>query len=252
MHILSMVSHRDKAPTNALIAQAVRSCADRSIPHLVYGELLLRPQATGQPGVTSKAQRVSESRPAEVLRAADDARSSRVPGRIPSQADSTVFPRAWWPEPGGFALTGTHGGGDSWGTPCRRAPSGGQVRRMSLPAPGAAGDGSGLAGRLRGIAATVLGLSSSEDVHPNARHPHIQERLHPHYRRDGLHRSVRGREPALPRFHEPPVPREAVGRCDEAPVARGGTRKRRVPADLSGATCWSARTAPLRRETPGS
>ena len=29
MHIVSMIQHRDKAPTNALVAQAVRSCADR-------------------------------------------------------------------------------------------------------------------------------------------------------------------------------------------------------------------------------
>lgn len=36
MQIVSMVGHRDKAPTNALIAQAVRSCADRGIPHLWY------------------------------------------------------------------------------------------------------------------------------------------------------------------------------------------------------------------------
>ena len=36
MHIISMVQHRDKAPTNALVAQAVRSCADRGISHLVY------------------------------------------------------------------------------------------------------------------------------------------------------------------------------------------------------------------------
>jgi len=36
MNILSMVEHRDKAPTNALIAQAVRSCAERGIPYLVY------------------------------------------------------------------------------------------------------------------------------------------------------------------------------------------------------------------------
>jgi hypothetical protein len=36
IHILSMVEHKDKAPTNALIAQAVRACADRGIPHLVY------------------------------------------------------------------------------------------------------------------------------------------------------------------------------------------------------------------------
>jgi hypothetical protein len=36
VHILSMVEHKDKAPTNALIAQAVRSCAERQIPYLVY------------------------------------------------------------------------------------------------------------------------------------------------------------------------------------------------------------------------
>lgn len=38
MHIISMLAHRDKAPTNALVAQAVRSCADRNIPHLVYAK----------------------------------------------------------------------------------------------------------------------------------------------------------------------------------------------------------------------
>lgn len=36
MQILSMIQHRDKAPTNALVAQAVRSCAERGIPHLWY------------------------------------------------------------------------------------------------------------------------------------------------------------------------------------------------------------------------
>jgi len=36
VHILSMVLHKDKAPTNALIAQAVRICADRGIKYLVY------------------------------------------------------------------------------------------------------------------------------------------------------------------------------------------------------------------------
>jgi hypothetical protein len=36
MNIVSMMSHRDKAPTNALIAQAVRSCAERGIKNLVY------------------------------------------------------------------------------------------------------------------------------------------------------------------------------------------------------------------------
>jgi hypothetical protein len=36
MQIVSMIGHRDKAPTNALVAQAVRSCAERGIPYLTY------------------------------------------------------------------------------------------------------------------------------------------------------------------------------------------------------------------------
>ncbi len=36
MHILSLMRHRDKAPTNALIAQAVRSCAERGIRYIWY------------------------------------------------------------------------------------------------------------------------------------------------------------------------------------------------------------------------
>ncbi|HEY1805443.1 MAG TPA: hypothetical protein VGG45_13295 [Terracidiphilus sp.] len=36
MHILSMLSYREKAPTNALLAQAVHSCADRGVTRLVY------------------------------------------------------------------------------------------------------------------------------------------------------------------------------------------------------------------------
>lgn len=36
MQIVSMVSQRDKAPTNALMAQAVKSCSDRRIKYLLY------------------------------------------------------------------------------------------------------------------------------------------------------------------------------------------------------------------------
>lgn len=36
INILAMLRHRDKAPTNAMIAQAVRSCAARGISYLVY------------------------------------------------------------------------------------------------------------------------------------------------------------------------------------------------------------------------
>lgn len=36
VHILSMLQHKDKAPTNALIAEAVRACTKRQIRYLVY------------------------------------------------------------------------------------------------------------------------------------------------------------------------------------------------------------------------
>jgi hypothetical protein len=36
MNFLSLVEYRDKAPTNALMAQAVRCCAERGIPYLTY------------------------------------------------------------------------------------------------------------------------------------------------------------------------------------------------------------------------
>lgn len=36
MNILSMIEYRDKAPTNALVVHAVRYCASRNIPYLVY------------------------------------------------------------------------------------------------------------------------------------------------------------------------------------------------------------------------
>ena len=48
VHILSMLQHKDKAPTNALIAQAVRVCADRGISRLVYEKF-----AYGKKGVDS-------------------------------------------------------------------------------------------------------------------------------------------------------------------------------------------------------
>ncbi len=38
MNIVALIQQRDKAPTNALIAQAVRSCAERKIPYLVYSK----------------------------------------------------------------------------------------------------------------------------------------------------------------------------------------------------------------------
>jgi len=37
MNIVSLVSQRDKAPTNALIAKAVEICSSRGIPYLQYG-----------------------------------------------------------------------------------------------------------------------------------------------------------------------------------------------------------------------
>jgi hypothetical protein len=37
MQIIAKIHHRDKAPTNALIAKAVEICAQRSVPYLHYG-----------------------------------------------------------------------------------------------------------------------------------------------------------------------------------------------------------------------
>lgn len=37
MQIISLIAHRDKAPTNALIARAIAVCAERGIPYLQYG-----------------------------------------------------------------------------------------------------------------------------------------------------------------------------------------------------------------------
>jgi hypothetical protein len=37
MQIISKIAHRDKAPTNALIAKAVEMCGERKIPNLHYG-----------------------------------------------------------------------------------------------------------------------------------------------------------------------------------------------------------------------
>jgi hypothetical protein len=36
LNIVSLIAHRDKAPTNALVAEAVRVCADRSVSYLTY------------------------------------------------------------------------------------------------------------------------------------------------------------------------------------------------------------------------
>ncbi|MGC2616309.1 MAG: hypothetical protein WA354_19915 [Terracidiphilus sp.] len=36
VHILSMAQHKDKAPTNALIAEAVRTCAKNGVSYLIY------------------------------------------------------------------------------------------------------------------------------------------------------------------------------------------------------------------------
>jgi hypothetical protein len=38
MHIIAQFRHRDKAPTNALIAEAVRWCSARGFPYLIYSQ----------------------------------------------------------------------------------------------------------------------------------------------------------------------------------------------------------------------
>jgi hypothetical protein len=38
MHIIAMIQHRDKAPTNALLAKGVEACAARKLPYIVYSK----------------------------------------------------------------------------------------------------------------------------------------------------------------------------------------------------------------------
>ncbi|PYU09098.1 MAG: hypothetical protein DMG37_24405 [Acidobacteria bacterium] len=41
-HVISMIKHFDKKPTNALIAKAVEICAANGMSHLVYGNFIYR------------------------------------------------------------------------------------------------------------------------------------------------------------------------------------------------------------------
>jgi hypothetical protein len=38
MQVISKLAHRNKCPTNALLAKAVEICAEKGVPHLVYGK----------------------------------------------------------------------------------------------------------------------------------------------------------------------------------------------------------------------
>lgn len=40
VQIISMIEHRDKSPTNALLAEAVQICSRKQIPYLVYGQFV--------------------------------------------------------------------------------------------------------------------------------------------------------------------------------------------------------------------
>jgi hypothetical protein len=51
MNIVAMIRHRDKAPTNALIAQAIKACVQRGVRHLVYSNFVYG-KATGRNGIT--------------------------------------------------------------------------------------------------------------------------------------------------------------------------------------------------------
>lgn len=65
MNILSMMAHRDKAPTNAILAQAVRSCAARDCQYLVYQNFVY---GNKPPDTLSKFKEVNGFRRVEVPR----------------------------------------------------------------------------------------------------------------------------------------------------------------------------------------
>ena len=66
--IISAVRHRDKSPTNALVAKAIEICAERGIPHLVVRAVAARTAPRLQ-----EAQRVRGGQAATLLRAAHGA-----------------------------------------------------------------------------------------------------------------------------------------------------------------------------------
>jgi len=51
MQIIAKLKHRDKWPTNAMVAKAVHRCAEKGVPYLVFGELHYADG--GNPGLTS-------------------------------------------------------------------------------------------------------------------------------------------------------------------------------------------------------
>ena len=71
MHIVSLLQQRDKAPTNALVAQAVRSCADRHISHLVYSQFAYGKKSAEQSERFQGTQRLPKSGHPPVLRPSD-------------------------------------------------------------------------------------------------------------------------------------------------------------------------------------
>jgi hypothetical protein len=65
MNIVSMVKHRDKAPTNALIAESVRACAKRGIRYLIYQNFTY---GTKQPDSLTKFKEVNGFKRVDVPR----------------------------------------------------------------------------------------------------------------------------------------------------------------------------------------
>ena len=61
MYILSLVGQKDKAPTNALIAQSVRACAERGIKYLVYQNFVYGKSQAMASAISKKSMGSSDS-----------------------------------------------------------------------------------------------------------------------------------------------------------------------------------------------
>ena len=84
MNIVSTIQHRDKAPTNALVAQAVRSCAERNISYLVYANFTYGKKEKDSVSRFQGAQRLPADGFAALLRAFDPDGPHRLsPGPAP-------------------------------------------------------------------------------------------------------------------------------------------------------------------------
>ena len=90
MNILSKVQYKDTAPTNALLAQAVKSCADRGISYLVYDNFVYGKKLDRQPDQLQGTQWIRAREYTALLRSADASRPDCVAFGFPAPVGGKI------------------------------------------------------------------------------------------------------------------------------------------------------------------